>query len=89
MKKNIDICYPAGGFEDIKEFDIREFGDIENPDYPITPEMERSMANLATHRLENAERFAENKEYDIAVDVTKSALWLLEILNKKVTVKKI
>ena len=83
MKKNNDICYPAGGFENIKELDIRELGDIENHDYHITPEMERSMANLATHRLENAERFAENKEYDVAVDVTKSALWLLEILNKR------
>ena len=51
MKKNIDICYPAGGFEDIKESDIREFGDIENPDHPITLEMERSMANIANHRL--------------------------------------
>lgn len=74
---------------EIKDSDIREFGDIENPDYPITHEMERSMANLATHRLENAERFAENKEYDVAIDVTKSALWLLEILNKKTPTKQI
>ena len=27
--------------------------------------------------------FADRKEYDVAIEVTKSALWLLEILNKK------
>lgn len=83
MKKNIDINSPVGGFEDIKESDLKEFGDIENPDFIITPEMEVKMANLAGFRLENAEEFADRKEYKVAVEVTKSALWLLEILNKR------
>lgn len=59
MKKNIDINSPVGGFEDIKESDLKEFGDIENPDFIITPEMEVKMANLAGFRLENAEEFAD------------------------------
>ena len=83
MEKNIDINSPVGGFEDIKESDLKEFGNIENPDFIITPEMEVKMANLAGFRLENAEEFADRKEYKVAVEVTKSALWLLEILNKR------
>ena len=83
MKEIFSINCPVGGFEDIKEFDLKEFGDIENPSYTITHEMKAKMANLVGYRLENAERFADSKEYDVAVELTKSSLWLLEILNKR------
>lgn len=83
MEEKSNICYPVGGFEDIKEFDLKEFGDIENADYNIAPERATDIANLACFRLENARQFAEKTEYDVAVEVTKSALWLLEILNKR------
>ena len=83
MEKESNVYYPVGGFEDIKAFDLTEFGNIENPNFVITPEMEINMANLASFRLENAANFADRKEYDVAVEVTKSALWLLEILNKR------
>lgn len=83
MEKESNVYYPVGGFEDIKEFDLKEFGNIENPNFVITPEMEIKIANLAGFRLGNAANLADRKEYDVAVEVTKSALWLLKILNKR------
>ena len=83
MEKENKVYYPEGGFEDIKEFDLKELGNIENPNFVITPETEIKMSNLASFRLENAANFADRKEYDVAVELTKSALWLLEILNKR------
>ena len=83
MKKESKVYYPVGGFEDIKAFDLEEFGDIENPNFVFTPETVIKMTDLASFRLVNAANFADRKEYDVAIEVTKSALWLLEILNKK------
>lgn len=77
-----NVYYPVGDAEALKEFDLKEFGDIENPDFTITPQIKKEIADLASFRLENANQFIEKCEYDVAVEVTKSALWLLEILNK-------
>ena len=65
------------------ESDLKEFGDIENPGFFITSELEAKMADLACLRLENAKKFVDKKEYDVAVELTKSAIWLFEILNKR------
>ena len=79
---NESVYYPVGDAEALKEFDLKEFGDIENPDFAITPEMKKEIAGLASFRLENANQFIERCEYDVAVEVAKSAVWLLEILNR-------
>ncbi len=83
MNNNIDINYPVGAFEDIKDFDLKEFGDVENPSYYISPYVKEKMTNLAGCRLENACRLLEDKDYDAAIEITKSALWLLEIISKR------
>lgn len=80
---NDSVFYPVGDAEALKEFDLKEFGDIENPDFTITPKMKKEIADLASFQLGNANQFIERCEYDVAVEVTKSALWLLEILNKR------
>lgn len=81
MDKN-SVYYPVGDAEALKEFDLKEFGDIENPDFTITPKMKKEIADLAGFRLENANQFIERCEYDVAVELAKSAVWLLEILNR-------
>lgn len=51
MEKESKVYYPVGGFEDIKTFDLKEFEDIENPNFVFTPETVINMANLASFRL--------------------------------------
>ena len=79
---NDSVYYPVGDAEALKEFDLREFGDIEKPDFTIPPGVKKEIAHLASFRLQNAIQFIERGEDDVAVEVTKSALWLLEILNR-------
>lgn len=49
---NDSIYYPVGDAEALKEFDIREFGDIENPDFTIPPGVKKEIAHLASFRLQ-------------------------------------
>lgn len=79
---NSNVYYPVGDAETLKEFDLKEFGDIENPNFIITPKIKKEIADLASFRLENAKQFMERCEYDVAVELSKSTVWLLEILNK-------
>ena len=51
---NESVYYPVGDAEALKEFDLKEFGDIEKPDFAITPKMKKEIANLASSRLGNA-----------------------------------
>ena len=83
MNRSIDISYPIGAFEDIREFILKEYGNVEDPAYVFTIEIEKDLANLASSWLDNAAQFVDGKEYDVAAELTKSALWLLEIMNKQ------
>ena len=83
MNRSIDISYPIGAFEDIREFILKEYGNIEDPAFVFTKEIEKDLANLASSWLDNAAQFVDGKEYDVAAELTKSALWLLEIMNKQ------
>lgn len=83
MSDNVDINYPVGSFEDIRDFDQKEFGDVENPNHYISPDVKEKMTNLACYRLHNACRLLEDKDYGAAIEITKSALWLLEIISKR------
>lgn len=76
---NESVYYPVGDAEALKEFDFKGFGDIENPDFAITPKIKKEIADFASFRLENANKFIERCEYDVAVELAKSAVWLLEI----------
>ena len=85
MKNVTNINCPVGSFEDIRDFDIAQFGNIDNPNSFITPEEETKMASLAEYRCENAERYISTGDYRVAIELLKSAQWLLSILARQKT----